>query len=225
MLLLDFLFNHGHTQPLSSLDCFCSSWGGDGESSGRPESHHEGLWGLSKERGCLVGGSTPHGTFITYQFNTHLYQLVCVLDIFIAYEIQYSKVSYIAGFSSIVCRMFIVDLLGSLSLSARVLKNNIKNKIYRLASKWFDYFSIDVSQFSAYMHRILIFLWNIYLGYFLFQPGDQAKAVVAQAARQLPQSVRVWIKASELEIELKAKKRVFRKGTSVRMLKKWNFKL
>lgn len=80
-----------------------------------------------------------------------------MLDIFIAYEIQYSKVSYIAGFSSIVCRMFIVDLLGSLSLSARVLKNNIKNKIYRLASKWFDYFSIDVSQFSAFMHRILIF--------------------------------------------------------------------
>ena len=44
------------------------------------------------------------------------------------------------------------------------------------------------------------------------QPGDQAKAVVAQAVRQIPQSVRVWIKASELETELKAKRRVFRKG-------------
>ena len=48
--------------------------------------------------------------------------------------------------------------------------------------------------------------------YTCLQPGDQAKAVIAQAVRQIPQSVRVWIKASELEIELKAKKRVYRKG-------------
>jgi len=47
-----------------------------------------------------------------------------------------------------------------------------------------------------------------------FQPGDQAKAVVAQAVRQLPQSVRVWMKAAALEVEIKAKKKVFRKGTS-----------
>ncbi len=45
-----------------------------------------------------------------------------------------------------------------------------------------------------------------------FQPRDQAKAVVAQAVRQLPQSVRIWIKASDLEAEQKARKRVFRKG-------------
>ena len=44
------------------------------------------------------------------------------------------------------------------------------------------------------------------------QPGDQARAVVAQAVRQLPQSVRIWIKAANLEAELKAQKRVFRKG-------------
>ena len=44
------------------------------------------------------------------------------------------------------------------------------------------------------------------------QPGDQAKAVVAQAVKQLPTSVRVWIKAANLETELKAKKRVFRKA-------------
>ncbi|XP_070209587.1 pre-mRNA-processing factor 6-like [Littorina saxatilis] len=43
-------------------------------------------------------------------------------------------------------------------------------------------------------------------------PGDQAKAVVAQAVRQLPQSVRIWIKAAMLETELKAQKRVFRKA-------------
>lgn len=43
-------------------------------------------------------------------------------------------------------------------------------------------------------------------------PGDQAKAVIAQAARQLPSSVRIWIKAADLETELKAKKRVFRKA-------------
>ncbi|BFZ21230.1 hypothetical protein BsWGS_24269 [Bradybaena similaris] len=43
-------------------------------------------------------------------------------------------------------------------------------------------------------------------------PGDQAKAVAAQAVRQLPQSVRIWSKAADLEMELKAKKRVFRKA-------------
>ena len=48
----------------------------------------------------------------------------------------------------------------------------------------------------------------------LLQPGDQARAVVAQAVRQLPQSVRIWIKAANLETELKAQKRVFRKGQS-----------
>jgi len=47
----------------------------------------------------------------------------------------------------------------------------------------------------------------------LFQPGDQAKAVVAQAVRQLPQSVRIWMKAAALEAETKAKKKVFRKGS------------
>jgi len=47
----------------------------------------------------------------------------------------------------------------------------------------------------------------------LFQPGDQAKAVVAQAVRQLPQSVRTWMKAAALEVEIKAKKKVFRKGS------------
>ncbi len=44
------------------------------------------------------------------------------------------------------------------------------------------------------------------------QPGDQAKAVVAKAVREIPGSVRLWIKASQLETEMKAKKRVFRKA-------------
>lgn len=44
------------------------------------------------------------------------------------------------------------------------------------------------------------------------QPLDTARAVIAQAARHIPTSVRIWIKASDLETELKAKKRVFRKA-------------
>jgi len=44
------------------------------------------------------------------------------------------------------------------------------------------------------------------------QPPDTGRAVIAQAARQIPTSVRVWIKAAELETELKAKKKVFRKA-------------
>ncbi|KAM5304643.1 pre-mRNA-processing factor 6 isoform 1-T1 [Glossophaga mutica] len=44
------------------------------------------------------------------------------------------------------------------------------------------------------------------------QPGDTAKAVVAQAVRHLPQSVRIYIRAAELETDVRAKKRVLRKA-------------
>lgn len=44
------------------------------------------------------------------------------------------------------------------------------------------------------------------------QPADTAKAVCASAIVQIPHSVRIWIRAANLETEHKAKKRVFRKG-------------
>lgn len=44
------------------------------------------------------------------------------------------------------------------------------------------------------------------------QPPDTAKGVIAQAARHIPTSVRIWIKAADLEMETKAKRRVFRKA-------------
>ncbi|KAI4456602.1 pre-mrna splicing factor [Holotrichia oblita] len=44
------------------------------------------------------------------------------------------------------------------------------------------------------------------------QPPDTSKAVIAQAARHIPTSVRIWIKAADLETEMKAKRRVFRKA-------------
>ncbi|XP_031624635.1 pre-mRNA-processing factor 6 [Contarinia nasturtii] len=44
------------------------------------------------------------------------------------------------------------------------------------------------------------------------QPLDTAKAAIAQAARHIPTSVRIWIKAADLETEMKAKRRVFRKA-------------
>ena len=47
------------------------------------------------------------------------------------------------------------------------------------------------------------------------QPSDTAKAVCASAIVQLPQSVRVWIRAASLETDAKAKKRVYRKGRFV----------
>jgi pre-mRNA-processing factor 6 len=53
---------------------------------------------------------------------------------------------------------------------------------------------------------------DIWLEAARLMPGDQAKAVVAQAVRQLPQSVRIWMKAASLEVEMKAKKKVFRKA-------------
>ncbi|KAI8439587.1 hypothetical protein MSG28_013314 [Choristoneura fumiferana] len=44
------------------------------------------------------------------------------------------------------------------------------------------------------------------------QPRDTARAVIAHAARNLPHSVRVWVKAADLEQEPKAKRRVYRKA-------------
>jgi len=43
-------------------------------------------------------------------------------------------------------------------------------------------------------------------------PADIAKGIVAQAVKQLPQSVKIWIKAADLETEIKARKKVFRKA-------------
>ncbi|XP_071451634.1 pre-mRNA-processing factor 6 [Hetaerina americana] len=44
------------------------------------------------------------------------------------------------------------------------------------------------------------------------QSGDTARAVIAQAVRHVPNSVRVWIRAADLETETKAKRRVYRKA-------------
>lgn len=43
-------------------------------------------------------------------------------------------------------------------------------------------------------------------------PPDVAKGVVAQGVQNLPNSVKGWIKAADLETETKCKKRVFRKA-------------
>ncbi len=43
-------------------------------------------------------------------------------------------------------------------------------------------------------------------------PPDQAKSIVAQAITHLPQAVRLWVKAADLETEVKAKRTVFKKG-------------
>ncbi|XP_022245664.1 pre-mRNA-processing factor 6-like [Limulus polyphemus] len=44
------------------------------------------------------------------------------------------------------------------------------------------------------------------------QPNDLSKAVIAQAVRHMPSSVRIWIKAADLETEIKGKRRVYRKA-------------
>ena len=44
------------------------------------------------------------------------------------------------------------------------------------------------------------------------QPPEQAKSVIARAVSSIPQSVKIWIKATELETEIAAKKKVLRKG-------------
>uniref|UniRef100_A0A914UN97 Pre-mRNA-processing factor 6 n=1 Tax=Plectus sambesii TaxID=2011161 RepID=A0A914UN97_9BILA len=54
--------------------------------------------------------------------------------------------------------------------------------------------------------------------------GDRAKSIVATAVRSMPLSVRIWMKAADIEIDVAAKKKVFRKAlehipTSVRLWK------
>ena len=44
------------------------------------------------------------------------------------------------------------------------------------------------------------------------QPPDIAKRIVAKAVAEVPNAVKLWIKAAELETENKAKKRVYRKA-------------
>ncbi|XP_055343399.1 pre-mRNA-processing factor 6-like [Paramacrobiotus metropolitanus] len=44
------------------------------------------------------------------------------------------------------------------------------------------------------------------------QPPELAKSVIAQAVQNIPNSVRIWVKAADLETEPKAKKRVYRKA-------------
>ncbi|EGD76229.1 PRP6 pre-mRNA processing factor 6 [Salpingoeca rosetta] len=53
---------------------------------------------------------------------------------------------------------------------------------------------------------------DIWLEAIRLQPPEQAKAVVAQAVAAVPSSVKLWIKAADLESDVKAKRRVLRKG-------------
>ncbi|XP_013148071.1 PREDICTED: pre-mRNA-processing factor 6 [Papilio polytes] len=53
---------------------------------------------------------------------------------------------------------------------------------------------------------------ELWLGGGGLQPRDTARAVIAHAARNLPHSVRIWVKAADLEQETKAKRRVYRKA-------------
>ena len=49
------------------------------------------------------------------------------------------------------------------------------------------------------------------------QTNENAKVILANAVQELPQSVRIWMRAVELENDVKAKKRVLRKGKVSRL--------
>lgn len=53
---------------------------------------------------------------------------------------------------------------------------------------------------------------DIWLEAVRLQPAEQAKAIMAQAVSNVPTSVRLWIRAADLETDLKSKRRVLRKG-------------
>ncbi|CAJ0586620.1 unnamed protein product, partial [Mesorhabditis spiculigera] len=65
---------------------------------------------------------------------------------------------------------------------------------------------------------------DVWLEAVRLHPPDVAKSIVATAVGHIPHSVRIWIKAADLEMDLKAKKKVFRKAleqipTSVKLWK------
>ena len=51
---------------------------------------------------------------------------------------------------------------------------------------------------------------DVWLEAIRLQPPDEAKKVVGLAVSQNPAYVRIWIKAAELEVEPRAKRKVFR---------------
>ncbi|XP_065063649.1 pre-mRNA-processing factor 6-like isoform X2 [Rhopilema esculentum] len=53
---------------------------------------------------------------------------------------------------------------------------------------------------------------DVWLEAVRLQPPETAKSIVTQAIKELPQSVRLWIKAADLEQEVPAQKRVYRKA-------------
>jgi pre-mRNA-processing factor 6 len=46
----------------------------------------------------------------------------------------------------------------------------------------------------------------------IFQNNDDAKVILANAVQHVGQSVKIWMGAADLEHDVKAKKRVLRKG-------------
>ena len=48
--------------------------------------------------------------------------------------------------------------------------------------------------------------------FFYFQTPENAKIIIAQAVKHIPNSVKLWMYAANLETETKAKQRVLRKG-------------
>ena len=53
---------------------------------------------------------------------------------------------------------------------------------------------------------------NLWLEAARLHPPEKAKLVIAQAVRSIPQSVKIWIKATELETKTAAKKKILRKA-------------
>ena len=49
----------------------------------------------------------------------------------------------------------------------------------------------------------------------MLQNNDDAKVILANAVQHVGQSVKIWLAAADLEHDVKAKKRVLRKGEDV----------
>lgn len=200
------------SQASAGVDSLCSAWGGDGQASGCKERDNERMWGVSQEWGCLAWGCTTHGNLL---LTTLLYHWVIATHDPASHAVFHRQHDYL----SIMWTRYYWNQSAFVETTA--------NK--KCGCSWFvvRYYEDEFKSYSpiALTDRGWLCMtgrdskWCVEWNYncvawqcVILQPRDQAKAVVAQAVRQLPQSVRIWMKAAALETEAKARKKVFRKG-------------
>uniref|UniRef100_A0A915CUS0 Pre-mRNA-processing factor 6 n=1 Tax=Ditylenchus dipsaci TaxID=166011 RepID=A0A915CUS0_9BILA len=90
---------------------------------------------------------------------------------------------------------------------ARMLFKSVRETNPKLPQAWIASATLEQTVGKLQVARNLIMEGCIRL-----HPPDMAKTIVANAVRYLPNSVRIWMKAADLEVDKKGKRKVLRKA-------------